>query len=49
MGSFWGYFLVQGPVVEKVDNPIHWINLYPVDSTIGFPNSYPVDCDLSDG
>ena len=27
------------PVVQKVDDTIHWINLYPVDNTIGFPNS----------
>ena len=26
----------QGPVVRKVDNTIHWINLYPVDSAIDF-------------
>ena len=25
------------PVVQKVDNDIHWINLYPVDSAIDFP------------
>ena len=24
-------------VVQKVDNAIHWINLYPVHDTIGFP------------
>ena len=35
--------IAQGPVVQKVDNPIHWINLYPVDRAIGFPNIYPLD------
>ena len=30
------------PVVQKVDNAIHWINVYPVNSTIGFPNIYPL-------
>ena len=35
------------PVVWKVDNAIHWINLYPVDSAIGFPNTYPLDSYLS--
>ena len=30
------------PVVQKVDNAIQWINLYPVDNAIGFPNTYPV-------
>ena len=39
----------QSPVVQKVDNTIHWINLYPVDSVIGFPNTYPLDSDLSCG
>ena len=38
-----------GPVVQKVDNAIHWIyNLYPVDRAIVFPNAYPaLDSDLS--
>ena len=27
------------PVVQKVDNAIHWINLYPVDNAIDFPNT----------
>ena len=31
------------PVVQKVDNAIRWINLYPLDSVIGFPNIYPLD------
>ena len=35
--------LIQGPVVRKVDNAIHWINLYPVDNAIDFPNTYPLD------
>ena len=29
------------PAVQKVDNAIHRINLYPLDSAIGFPNTYP--------
>ena len=37
------------PVVQKVDNAIHWINHYPLDSAIGFPDTYPVDSDLSGG
>ena len=37
------------PVVQKVDNAIRWINLYPLDSVIGFPNIYPLDSDLSSG
>ena len=37
------------PVVQKVDNAIHRINHYPLDSAIGFPNTYPLDSDLSGG
>ena len=29
----------QGSFVRKVDNAIHWINLYPVDKAIDFPNT----------
>ena len=32
----------QAPVVQKVDNAIHWINYYPADNAIGFPNTYTV-------
>ena len=31
------------PVVQKVDNTIHRINLNPLDSATGFPNTYPLD------
>ena len=41
--------LTMAPVVQKVDNAIHGINLCPVDSAIGFPNTYPLDSDLSGG
>ena len=34
-------------VIQKVDNPIHWINLNPVDSAVGIHNTYPLDNDLS--
>ena len=39
---------VQAPIVQKVDtcSPIHWINLYPVNSAIGFPYTYPLDSDF---
>ena len=33
-------------LVQWVDNTIHGINLYPVDSTIGFPSTYPPDSDF---
>ena len=39
----------QAPVVQKVDNTIHRINHYPLDSAIGFPNTYPLDSDSSGG
>ena len=42
-------FGYQAPVVQKTDNAIHRINLYPADSVIGFPNTYPLDNDLSGG
>ena len=37
------------PVFQKVDNALHWTNLYPLYSTIGFPNTYPLDSDFSVG
>ena len=36
-------------VVRKVDNAIHRINLYPVDSVVCFVNTYPLNSDLSAG
>ena len=38
---------VQAAVVQKVDNAIHRINHYPVDSVVCFVNTYPLDSDLS--
>ena len=35
-----GQYVLQAPVVQKVDIVIHRINHYPVDSAIGFPNIY---------
>ena len=39
----------MSPVVQKVDNAIDWINLYPLDSAIFFPYIYPLDSNLSGG
>ena len=39
----------QAPVVKRLDNAIHRINHYPVDSVVCFVNIYPLDSDLSDG
>ncbi len=36
-------------VVQKVDNAIHRINHYPVDSAVCFVKTYPLDSDLSGG
>ena len=38
-----------GPVVQKVDRAIRWINHYPVDGAIGFCNTCSLDSDLSGG
>ena len=37
------------PVVRKLINTIHWVNLYPADSVVCFVNTYPLDRDLSGG
>ena len=37
------------PVIQKVDNAIHWINRYPVENAVGFPNTCPLDSDFSGG
>ena len=37
------------PVVQKVDNAIHRINHYPLDSAKGSSNTYPLESDLSSG
>ena len=37
------------PVVQKVDNAIRRINLYPADSAIALPKTYPLDSDLFSG
>ena len=37
------------PVVQRLDNTIHWINHYPVDSVVCFVNTSPLDSDLSGG
>ena len=40
---------LQALVVQRLDNPIHRINLYPVDNTIRFAITCPLDDDLSIG
>ena len=41
------YDAILAPVVRRVDNAIHWINLYPVDSAVRFVHIYPLDSDSS--
>ena len=41
--------IVQAPVVQRLDNAIHRINHYPVDSVVCFANTCPLDSDLSGG
>ena len=36
-------------VGQRLDSPIHRINLYPVDNAISFLNTYSLDSDLSGG
>ena len=38
-----------GPVVQRVDNAIHWINRYLVHTSVCPVNTYPLDGDLSVG
>ena len=39
----------QGPVVQRVDSTIHWVNHYPMDNSINFDSTYLLDSDLSSG
>ena len=38
-----------GRIVQKVDNAIHWIKIFPVGNAVGFPSTLPLDCDLASG
>ena len=40
---------LQALVVQRLDNPIRQINLYPMDNTIHFAITCPLDDDLSVG
>ena len=35
----------KAPVIQKVDNAIHGINHYSLDSAIGFAMTFPLDSD----
>ena len=45
----WYKVIYLAPVVQRLDNAIHRINHYPVDSVVCFVNTYPLDSDLSSG
>lgn len=36
-----------GPSCSKVDNAVHRINQYPMDSVVCLVSTYPLDSDLS--
>jgi len=35
--------VIQTQVIQRVDNAIHWINRYPVNSIVCFVSTYPLD------
>ena len=41
------YDAILALVIRRVDNAIHWINLYLVDSAVRFVHIYPLDSGLS--
>ena len=43
------FIILQAPVVQRLDNAIHWINHYPADGIVCFVNTYPLDSNLSGG
>ena len=43
LARFQASYIEQAPAVQKLDNAIHRINLYPVDRSIDFANTYPED------
>ena len=48
-GSLQEESTLLAPVVQRLDNAIHRINHYPVDSVVCFVNTYPLDSGLSSG
>ena len=38
-----GFLIELAPVVQRLDNTIHWINHYPVDSVVCFVRLYRAD------
>ena len=46
LARFRASYIEQAPAVQKLDNAIHRINPYPVDSAIGFAHIYPLDSEF---
>ena len=40
---------VLASVAQRLDNPVHWINRYPVDKCLQNEPRYPLVSDLSSG
>ena len=46
LARFRASYIEQAPAVQKLDNAIHRINPYPVDSAISFAHTYPLDSEF---
>ena len=49
VNTLFNAFKTHGPVVQKEDSAIHWINHHPADNTKDCVNTYPLDSDLPGG
>ena len=48
-GTHFINLILSDHLVQKVDNTIQQINLYPGDNAVGFSINYPLDSELSGG
>ena len=46
LARFRASYTEKVPAVKKLNNAIHRINLYPLDSAIGFAHTYPLDSEF---
>ena len=49
VGYHWDSTIQLTPVVGRLDNAIHWINHYLMDSVVCFVSGHPLNSDRSDG
>ena len=42
-GEFTHLNLIWTRLFKRLDNAIHWINLYPGDNVVHFVNTYPLN------